>query len=236
MLQYKVLVIQGRGRIIHPHVPRRNAAVRHGTLFLRRGDGSIYASQFKNARGRTQVPLLLHRPSGGREADAPAPDQPGFPRRAGNGSFTITQPRGPFSKRLNCTWELFHPSVEPTITWLQSAGRAAAGKQNAASMHKHRYTAFMSRSITAPFRKKSNYSVSTGTPCGGIYPSSSTENFIKQGLNSLLGKPGIQIQPFSFHVLAQGGPHFSLIPAFFRIIQQIHQRACLCRQVQIPGV
>ena len=96
--------------------------------------------------------------------------RPAFPRRAGNGPFTITQPRGPFSRRLNCTWELFQPSAEPTITWLQSAGRAAAEKQNAASMHKHRYTAFMGRSITAPLRKKSKYSVSAAAPLNGKLP------------------------------------------------------------------
>ncbi len=197
MLQYKVLVIQGEAGS-STHISR-GVMRRYGMERFFCGAGTVPYTppSSKMPAGERKSPLLLHRPSGGEGRLTPLPHtSPDFPKRAGNGPFTITQPRGPFSKRLNCTWELFHPSVEPTITWLQSAGRAAAGKQNAASMHKHRYTAFMSRSITAPFRKKSNYSVSTGTPCGGIYPSSSTENFIKQGLNSLLGKPGIQIQPF----------------------------------------
>ena len=37
--------------------------------------------------------------------------RPDFPSRAGHGPFTITQPRGPFSRRLNCTWELFQPCL-----------------------------------------------------------------------------------------------------------------------------
>ena len=134
MLQYKVLVIQGRGRVIHPHVPRRNAAVRHGTLFLRRGDGSIYASQFKNARGRTQVPLLLHRPSGGREADAPAPDQTGFSQTRRKRPFHHHPAPRPFLQKAQLHMGTI-PPVRGTYNHLAAIRRKRRGRKTERRQH-----------------------------------------------------------------------------------------------------
>ena len=87
--------------------------------------------------GERKSPSFFTGPSAGGLLTPLPHTSPDFPKRAGNGPFTIIHPWGPFSRRLNFTCELFQPSDVPTITWRQSSGRAMAAAQNIASMHTH---------------------------------------------------------------------------------------------------
>ena len=141
MLQHKVLVIQGRGRVIHPHVPRRNAAVRHGTLFC--GAGTVpYTPPVQKFPRESASPPPSSPALRREEADAPAPDQTGFSQTRRKRPLHHHPAPRPLLQKAQLHMGTI-PPIRGTYNHLAAIRRsAAAGKQNAASMHKHRYTAF----------------------------------------------------------------------------------------------
>ena len=134
MLQHKVLVIQGEaGSSTHMS---RGVMRRYGMERFFCGAGTVPYTppSSKNPCGRTQVPLLLHRPSGGREADAPAPDQTGFSQTRRKRPFHHHPAPRPFLQKAQLHMGTI-PPVRGTYNHLAAIRRKRRGRKTERRQH-----------------------------------------------------------------------------------------------------